>query len=57
MRFAVEQGGFDVHADIGGEGLRNRQVPLVDFRQPGVNDLLVQFFLLLELKHLPSLGG
>ena len=52
---AVEQRGLDVHA----LGLRdfsgNVEMGLVDFRQAAVDDLLVQFLLLLEAEHLARL--
>lgn len=55
--FAVEQLGLYPDRMVGGDIARDLQMARVDFRKPGIDDLLVKSFLLLEAKHLAGLFG
>ena len=56
-RLAVEQRLLDRDARFAGHPLADFEVRLVDLREPGVDDLLVQLVLLLEAEHLRRLLG
>ncbi len=52
MRLASQQFSLYLDAKFFGDGTGNRQMTVVDFGQPRIDDLLVQLFLLLELEYL-----
>ncbi len=52
MGLAVQQHGFHFHAVIRCDGLRHRQVALVNFSQTGIDDFLMELFLLLKPEYL-----
>jgi hypothetical protein len=54
---AVEEGDRQVHSLVGGELPADLEVGLVDLREPGVDDLLVELLLLLEPEDLRRLLG
>lgn len=54
---AVEERRLDLHPFVAGQRLRDPQVRLVDLREAGVDDLLVQLFLLFEAKDLRCFGA
>src|SRR5918997_1488735 len=56
-RLAGQEGGLDLDALVLGDLLRYLQVGRVDLGQPRVDDLLVQFLLLLEAEDLLGLAG
>ena len=56
-RLAVEQGFPDRDARLVAHALADLEMRLIDLREPGVDDLLVELILLLEPEHLRRLLG